>query len=318
MDGSIRPAGSRSCRAGTIAAVTNVVTGVFSFTGGAIARRLLDAGESVTTLSRRPEPDHALAPRVTFERLQFDDREALVASLRGARVLYNTYWIRFPRGAVTWETVLANTRTLLEAARAAGVERVVQLSVSNASEDSPFGYFRAKALAERELRESGLAHAIVRPTLVFGPGDLLVNDIAWVLRRFRLFPVPSDAGYPIQPVSLEDAAELAVTATDGSCVDAAGPDVLPFERLVRLVRAAVGSRAPVVRTPRAVSLALAGVVGRALRDVLVTPTELDAIRAGLLVSHNEPTGAARFEDWLTRDAHLLGRSFVSERRRNWT
>jgi NADH dehydrogenase len=298
--------------------VTNVVTGVFSYTGGAIARRLLDAGESVTTLSRRPEPDHPLAPSAAFERLQFDDPDALVASLRGARVLYNTYWIRFPRGAVTWDTVLANTRTLLEAARAAGVERVVQVSVSNASEDSPFCYFRAKALAERALRESGLPHAIVRPTLVFGAGDLLVNDIAWVLRRFPFFPVPSDAAYPIQPVSLEDVAELAVTARDGTCVDAAGPDMLPFERLVRLVRAAVGSRSTVVRGPRAVPLALARVVGHAFRDVLVTPAELDAIRAGLLVSSQEPTGSARFEDWLARDAELLGRSFVSERKRNWT
>src|SRR5262245_21728489 len=277
MDGSVRPAGSRSSRAGTIAPVTNVVTGVFSFTGGAIARRLLEAGEAVTTLSRRPEPDHPLAARVPYERLQFDDAAALTASLRGARALYNTYWIRFPRGSVTWEAVLANTRTLFEAARAAGVERVVHISVSNASEESPFGYFRAKALSERELRDSGLPHAIVRPTLVFGPGDLLVDNIAWVLRHFPLFPAPAGRTYPIQPVSLEDVAELAVSAQDGACVDAAGPDVLPFDRVVRLVRAAVGSRAAVVRTPRSVSLALADVVGRALRDVLVTPTELEAI-----------------------------------------
>ena len=119
-------------------------------------------------------------------------------------------------------------------------------------------------------------------------------------------------------MSLEDVAELAVTGQDGTCVDAAGPDVLPFERVVRLVRPAVGSRAAVVLTPRSVWLALAGVVGRALRDVLVTPAELEAIRAGLLVSPHGPTGRDRFEDWLARDADLLGRSFVSERRRNWT
>jgi NADH dehydrogenase len=255
---------------------------------------------------------------VRFERLQFEDCAALEASLRGARVLYNTYWIRFPRGAVRWETVLANTRTLFGAAGAAGVERVVHLSVSNASEGSPFGYFRAKALAERELSESGLPHAIVRPTLVFGPGDLLMNNIAWVLRRCPIFPVPTGGTYPIQPVSLEDVAELAVAGADGTCVDAAGPDVLPFDRVVRLVRVAVGSRAAVVRTPRSVSLALAAAVGRALRDVLVTPAELEAIRAGLLVSSAEPTGSARFEDWLARDGGSLGSSFVSERRRNWT
>jgi uncharacterized protein YbjT (DUF2867 family) len=299
----------------------HVVTGAFSFTGAHVARALLERGEPVRTLSRRPAAAHRLAGQVEFAPLQFRDEEALKRDLAGAATLFNTYWIRFPRGDVTWGTVLENTRTLLRAAGAAGVGRVVQFSVSNAAESSPYGYFRAKALAEHELEVSGLSHAIVRPTLIFGPGELLLNNIAWMLRRSPLFLVPAGERYATQPVWVEDVAELAVELagrSDDVDVDAAGPAVYSFAELVTAVRGAIGARARLVRCPPMVLLGAARAASLLSGDVLIAREELAALGDDLLVSRGPAQSTKRLEDWLGEEADALGDTFVSEWRRNWS
>src|ERR671932_990012 len=182
----------------------DVVTGAFSYTGGFIARRLLDDGVRVRTLTRRDDPASPLHGEVETAPLQFADCAALVESLRGASRLYNTYWVRFERGGTTFDRAVRNTLALFEAAAEAGVERIVHVSVTNPSEDSPLPYFRGKARLERELRSVGVSHAIVRPTLVFGAGDVLVSNIAWILRRFPVFVVPGDGSGRVQPLSVDD------------------------------------------------------------------------------------------------------------------
>ena len=298
----------------------NGVTGVFSYTGAHIARRLLDDGEPVRTLSRCPDPSHPLADRVEYARLQFDDPDALAESLRRIDTLYNTYWVRFTRGGLTWDEVVANTRTLLDAARRAGVGRVVHVSVSNASSDSPLPYYRHKAIAEQAVRECGLPYAIVRPTLVFAAGDILLNNIAWTLRRFPLFLIAGRGDSRIQPVAAEDVAAICVAAARDAGpveVDAAGPDTYTYDRLVRLIRAAIGARSPIVHAPPRVTVAAAAIVGRLRRDALVTRDELDGLMRDALVSHAAPVGTRSFEEWLAAAAPELGRAYASERKRNW-
>ena len=295
----------------------NAVTGVFSYTGAHIARRLLADGEAVRTLSRAPDPSHPLASEVEFARLQFGDRAALVDSLRGAHTLYNTYWVRFPRGATTWDSVVANTRTLLAAAREAGVERLVHVSVTNASPGSPLPYYAHKAVAEQVVRDSGLAYAIVRPTLVFAPGDILLNNIAWTLRRSPLFLIPGRGDYRVQPVAAEDVADACVDARDGDEVDAAGPSTHTYEQLVRMVRAATGARSRIVHVPPLAAVAAGAVVGRIKRDALVTRLELDGLMREALVSHEPPRGRRSFEEWLEASAASIGTVYASEYARNW-
>jgi uncharacterized protein YbjT (DUF2867 family) len=298
----------------------HVVTGAFSFTGAYVARALLERGERVRTLSRRRERGHPLEGQVELARLQFEDEEALARDLADAETLFNTYWVRFPRDDVTWADVLENTRTLLRAARTAEVGRVVQFSVSNASEASPHGYFRAKALAECALRESGLSHAIVRPTLIFGRGELLLNNVAWTLRRSPAFLLPAGGRYATQPVSADEVALLAVdlaARSDDVTADAAGPAVYSFGDLVAAVREAIDARARLVRCPPWAVLAAARVVSLPLGDVLIRRGELAALHDDLLVSREPPRTTKRLEDWLAGEADALGRSFVSERRRNW-
>jgi NADH dehydrogenase len=294
----------------------NAVTGVFSYTGRAIAHELLARGERVRSLSRNDRLDDPLRDRVEVAPLRFDG--TLARGLEGVRTLYNTYWIRFERGRIGFDDAVTNTIALFEAARRAGVERIVHLSVANADRADDLPYFRGKHMVERWLATSGLAHAIIRPTLVFGVDDVLVNNIAWIARRSPIFIVPGSGDYQVQPVSLRDTARLCVDAADGSTIDAAGPEKLTFRLLVELVRDAVGARCAVVPAPRGLGLALIGVVGMLLRDTVVTRHELDGLSRSLLTATGAPTGKESFSRWLAEHGSVLGRSYVSERARNFT
>lgn len=297
----------------------DVVTGAFSYTGRHIAEGLLERGRRVRTLTRRPpDPSHPLAGRVEVAPLAFD--ASLAESLRGADTFYNTYWVRFERGSITFDGAVENTRRLFEAAKLAGVRRVVHVSVANPVADSPFPYFVGKARTEEALRMTGISRAIVRPTLVFGADDILVNNIAWGLRHMPIFFVVGDARSLVQPVSASDTAALCIEAADlddDLLLDAAGPDRWEYADFVRLVARTIGARARIRRSSVRVALGAARMAGLLLRDVVVTRDELEALSAGLLVSNDPPRGSDRFEPWLRAHADRLGRRYTSELERNF-
>jgi uncharacterized protein YbjT (DUF2867 family) len=293
----------------------NVVTGALSFTGRAIAEELLQRGERVLSLSRRDDPSDPLRKRIDVRLLRFDD--TLGTSLEGAHTLYNTYWIRFERGASTFDDAVRRTTLLFEAARRAGVRRIVHISVSRADAADDLAYFRGKHRLERWLAESDLEWAVVRPTLVFGPNDILVNNIAWILHRVPLFLVPRPVECLVQPVSVRDTARIAVDAAPGVIQDAAGPEVHRFDQLIRLIAGAVGSRARIIAAPRAVALACVAAWNAVVRDVVVTRDELVGLSRSLLTSSEPPLGSDRFSDWLRESAGTLGRRYQSELRRNF-
>lgn len=298
----------------------SVVTGAFGFTGRYIAQRLLDEGQSVKTLTRRRRPAHSFRNHIAVAPLDFADGEGLVRELRGASTLYNTYWVRFPRGGVTFEEAVANTKRLVAAAAEAGVGRLVHISVTNPSPMSPLPYFRGKALAEAAVSTSGLSYAIVRPSLIFGREDILLNNIAWLLQRLPVFGIPGSGRYLVQPVSVDDVADLAVAAGARSDVlvqDAVGPETYTFDALIRLIAGAVHSRARILHMNPGLSLVVAQVIGSVVNDVLLTRDELRGLMAGLLGSADPPTGTRRFSAWLADDAAALGREYASELGRHY-
>jgi uncharacterized protein YbjT (DUF2867 family) len=283
---------------------TLAVTGASSFTGRFIAQRLIEAGHQVRDLTR--------ADLAGQERMQ--------AAMQGSDTLYNTFWIRFERGPITYAWAIERSRMLFEAARRAGVRRIVHISVINASLDAPTAYFRAKAVVEEALVATGIGHAIVRPTVTFGPGDILINNLAWTLRRMPAFGIPGDGRYPIQPVHVEDVAEVAVRAggmAEDVTLDAGGPDIFSFNDFVALVRRAIGSRALVVHLPVAASLVAARLIGLVVRDVVLTQHEVTELRRRLMFSPQPPAGTIGLADWLPANADGLGRRWANELDRHY-
>jgi uncharacterized protein YbjT (DUF2867 family) len=297
----------------------DVVTGAFSYSGAAIARELGRSGRRVRTLTGHPDravPDTAIDVRP----LDFDDVVGLTSSLDGATTLYNTYWVRFPHGQVDHERAVANSRTLFHAARQAGVERIVHVSITHPSISSPYGYFRGKAYVERALAEVGVPYAVLRPAILFGGDGVLINNIAWLLRHLPVFGVGGKGDYRIRPMHIDDLAALAVAAgterTD-MVVDAVGPDRPTFHELVGLIREAVGSRSLIVRVPGIAVPALASLLGLLLRDVLLTGEEFRAMADGMADTDGPATGTISVIEWIRDHAETLGRSYANEIERHF-
>ena len=298
----------------------SVVTGAFGYTGRYIAQRLLADGHRVKTLTGHPNRPNTFGEQIGVGPLDFDDPAALARSLEGASTLYNTYWIRFERGPVTFERAVDNTRVLIRAAEAAGVRRTVHVSIANASPESDLSYFRSKGLAEEAVRDSKLSHAIIRPTVVFGGEDILVNNIAWALRRLPVFAIFGRGDYRVQPVYVEDVAEIAVGAarkSDNTVMDAAGPETYTFEEMVRLIASRIGGRARLVHVSPGLAFPLTRLVGYLVRDVVLTREEVQGLMAGLLVSEGRPTGTTLFSEWLAKNADRLGQRYASELDRHY-
>jgi uncharacterized protein YbjT (DUF2867 family) len=299
----------------------DVVTGAFSYSGGAIAAALTGAGRRVRTLTGHPDRAPQGSP-FEVRPLDFDDQLGLTSSLEGATTLYNTYWVRFAHGRVDHELAIANSRTLFHAARRAGVQRIVHVSITHPSVSSPWPYFRGKALVERALAEAGVPYAVLRPAILFGGDGVLLNNIAWLLRHLPVFAVGGRGDYRIRGIHIDDLAQLALAQAAGahdhdSITDAVGPERPTFVELVTSIRDAVGSRARLVHVPGAVVPPLSRLVGAALHDVLLTRDEYQAMAHGLADTDGPATGQIRLSDWLTAHREDLGRRYANELTRHF-
>jgi NADH dehydrogenase len=299
----------------------DLVTGAFSYSGGRIAEELLRAAGRVRTLTFHPDRPHPLRADVETFPYFFDDPVALTRSLEGVRTLYNTFWVRFDHGPASFANAIENSRMLFFAAKRAGVNRIVHLSITNPSIASPLPYFRGKALVEHALAESGVPYSIVRPTWIFGgTHDILANNIAWILRRMPVFALPGDGRYPVQPVHVHDLARICIEAAHfkrDAVLDAAGPETMPFQDLVALVRDAIAARSTIVHVHPLVMATAARALGVMVRDVVLTPDEIRGLMEGLLVSHDPPRGAIAFSQWLDEHRASVGRSYANELHRHF-
>ena len=326
---------------------TVVITGAFSYTGRYAARILLERGYSVRTLTNHPPiqdhgrhqnphfsqnrrevghpPDvrHAADPfggQIEVLPYNFDRPGELSHSLHGAATLINTYWVRFPRGRTTFATAVENSRRLIQAARHAGVRRMVHISIANPSLDSPLGYYRGKAEVERAVVESGLSYAILRPTVIFGSEDILINNIAWFVRRFPVFAIPEDGRYGVRPIYVEDMAELLADAVDqpgNKVLDAVGPESFSFEELARLIAESVGRQTRMAHVPAAVAYAATLLTGRLVRDVVLTWEEFKGLMSNLLASDAPAAGKTRLSEWLAENGDRVGIRYASEVERHY-
>jgi uncharacterized protein YbjT (DUF2867 family) len=298
---------------------TDVVTGAFGYSGAAIARELLAAGHTVRTLTGHPGRAPAGSP-VEARPLDFARPQQLAQDLSGAHTLYCTYWIRFSRGDATHEVAVDNLRVLFDAAARAGIQRIVHVSILHADPASPYPYFRGKGRAEQYLASLGVPYAVARPAIFFGGDGVLLNNIAWLLRRLPVFAIGGGGHYKIRPIHVDDLARLAVSlggASGSETVDAVGPRSVSFREMVAAIRSAVRSRSVIVPVPGWLIPPVSAVLGAALRDVLLTTEEYRAMAAGLADSSAPATGQISLTDWIAEHGDCLGRGYASELLRHY-
>jgi uncharacterized protein YbjT (DUF2867 family) len=298
----------------------DVVTGAFGYTGKYIVQRLLAAGRRVRTITGHPQRANGFGDQVEIAAMDFHDPASLVQSLRGASVLYNTYWVRFNHGRATFEEAVTNSRVLIQAAREAGIRKIVHLSIANPSLDSHLPYYSGKALVEKAILDSGLSYSILRPTVIFGIEDILINNIAWFARHFPVFAIPGSGRYQLQPIFVEDLAELATSSArqeNSLVLDAVGPEIFTFEDLVRQIAWAVGTEPRFLHVSPRAAVQMLRFVGSIVGDVILTREEIEGLMADMLVSKQPATGRTLFSTWLGQNAAVIGTQYASELKRHF-
>jgi len=297
------------------------ITGALSYTGKYATRLLLNRGYRIRTLTYHPNRENPFGESVQVFAYDFDHPDRLTETLRGASTLINTYWVRFPHRTSTLESAVQNTRTLINAAKNAGVRRIVHVSIANPSPQSRLGYYRGKAQLEQAVLDSGLSYTILRPTVIFGVEDILINNIAWFIRRFPVFGIPGDGSYRIRPIYVEDMAQLIADAVDqqeNTVLDAVGPETFSFEELVRLIAARVGRSVRLVHLPMPLAYLSTLVTGWFVRDVVLTWEEYQGLMANLLAPEGPPSGQTRLSQWLASNREHVGSQYASEVARHFS
>jgi len=301
--------------------VVVLITGASGFIGGAIATCLVGRAD-VRSLTSHPEKSRFCDTVKSFA-YEFDRDDGMADAFRGVDVFVNSYYVRFNYAGVTFEDAVARSRVLFAHARAAGVRRIVHVSVSNANEASDLPYYRNKGRIEALIRESGIEHTILRPALVVGDGDILVNNIAYFLRQLPVFTVFGDGLYVAQPMTVEAFADVALEAVHGlhrnATLPVAGPRDWTFLEMVRAIRRAVGARTAIVPAPASFSFAGLKIAGWLLGDVVLTGDEIKGLTRGYLCSDQPVRRGEDFSDWLSRPdvVSKLGVHYESELARHF-
>ena len=294
---------------------TIIITGAYSYTGRYATRLLLERGYKVRTLTFHPLRGHEFGQSVQVFPYSFEDPAKLQRSMQGASTLINTYWVRFPRGPSTFESAVKNTMTLIDAAKRAGIKRVVHVSIANPSLRSPLGYYKGKAQLEQAVINSGLSYTILRPTVIFGREDILINNIAWFVRRFPVFGIPGDGRYRVRPIYVGDMAKLMADTVEkqtDEIIDAVGPETFTFSELVWTIAKHLGRSTRLVQMPVSLAYAATRLTGWFVGDVILTWEEYRGLMDDLLAPEGPSSGETRLSQWLGENGEYIGRSYASE------
>jgi NADH dehydrogenase len=293
----------------------HAVTGAFGYSGKYIAQCLLEKGHRVITLTNSLHRPNPFGEKVQAYPFHFDYPDKLVESLKGVSVLYNTYWVRFKHKMFSHSAAVNNTMTLFNSAKEAGLKRIVHVSIINPSEDSPLEYFSGKAKLEKSLMGTGISYSILRPTVIFGKEDILINNIAWILRKFPIFGVFGDGAYRLQPIYVDDFAELAVEQGEkrgNSIINAIGPETFTYRKLVEEIGRIIGKKRPIISVPPTLGYIAGSIISKFVNDVLITREEIEGLMADLLYVDAPPVGKTRLTDWARKHADSLGKHYASE------
>jgi NADH dehydrogenase len=291
------------------------VTGAFGYSGRYIAKRLLEAGHHVVTLTNSLHRDNPFGSAVTAMPFHFDQPQVLAESLRGVDALINTYWVRFDHRLFSHSQAVANSKVLFQAAKDAGMRRIVHISITHPDIDSDLPYFRGKAELELALASLGVSHCILRPTVLFGKEDILINNIAWSLRHLPVFGVFRTGDYRLQPIYVDDLAAAAVAQIDGQgnqVINAIGPETFTYRGLVETIKRSLGLRRMIIGVPPGLGYLGTKMLGWIVGDVIITREEIQGLMQGRLYVDAPPLGTTKLTEWIERHKDSLGRHYTSE------
>ncbi len=292
----------------------HIVTGAYGYSGKYVAQRLLNEGHRVRTLTNSLNRANPFGDKIEAHPFNFENKAALVESMRGAEVFYNTYWVRFNYTMQGFQHSVAveNTLRMFEAAKEAGVKRIVHISITNPSKESRLEYFSGKAVLEEALINSGISYCILRPTVLFGKEDISINNIAWTLRRL---PVFGDGTYRLQPIYVDDLAQLMVEqgkSRENKIIDAIGPETFTYRELAETVGEIIGAKRPIISVPIWFGYASGWVIGKMVNDVLITREEIEGLMADLLYTQSQPAAQTKLTEWTRKHKDTLGAHYASE------
>jgi NADH dehydrogenase len=291
------------------------VTGAFGYSGRYIAKRLLEAGYEVITLTNSLNRPNPFGKRVRAFPFHFEEPDELRDCLRGVTTLINTYWVRFDHRLFTHGQAVANTKVLFSAAQAAGVQRIVHVSITNPDSTTDLPYFRGKAEVESSLRGLGISYCILRPAVLFGKEDVLINNIAWSLRHLPVVGVFGAGDYRLRPIYVEDLARAAVervSSAHDEVLEAVGPETFTYRELVARVGSAIGVRRPIISVSPGLGYLGCRLVGFFVGDVVITREEIRGLMEGRLYVEAPPLGATKLTEWMDAHRNTLGRHYTSE------
>jgi uncharacterized protein YbjT (DUF2867 family) len=291
------------------------VTGAFGYSGRYITQHLLDAGHEVITLTNSLHRFNPFGEKVRAFAFHFDEPQKLQAVLQGVDVLVNTYWVRFDHRLFTHDQAVANTRILFSAAKKAGVPRVVHVSITNPDSASDLPYFRGKAELESVLKGLGVSYCILRPTVLFGREDVLINNIAWSLRHLPAFGVFGAGDYKLRPIFVDDLAQAAALKTmcrDNEIVEAIGPETFTYRELVEKVRSVLGVKRPIFSVSPLLGYWACRMVGQFVGDVVITREEIRGLMENRLFVDAVPLGTTKLSEWIEQHRNTLGLHYTSE------
>jgi len=309
--------------------VTAAITGANSYTGRYISKILLastDTNFKIRNLTNSPNRKHDLGEKA-FETmpLAYHDTSQMAKILEGTDVLFNTYWVRYnDYKGITREQSIQNSKNIVDAAKMAGVKKIVYSSHTQTSLDSPLQYIRGKAEVEQYIRESGLEYGFVKPCCIFGdtPDEsIVINNISYFMRTFPVFPVSGDASsYHLQPVHVRDLAELMVDcATDPAKtsheVDAVGHKFTVNE-LLTTIKDTLGLRRLIVNhVPIDVCYYGTKPIDLIFNDKFIERDDLLLMSSGITCSLEPPTGKRKLTDFLEKYKDTIGRRYISSNAR---
>jgi NADH dehydrogenase len=291
------------------------VTGAFGYSGRYIAKRLLEAGHSVMTLTNSVQRKNTFGEAVVAHPFRFDDTGKLTECLRGVDALINTYWVRFDHRLFTHDQAVANTKIMFSAARHAGVRRIVHVSITNPDLHSDLPYFRGKAELEQAFIGLGISCCILRPAVLFGKEDVLINNIAWALRHLPVIGVFGSGAYKLQPIYVDDLAAAAVEKAVGTAnevLNAIGPETFTYRELVVTLGQTLGCKRPIISVPPGLGYWACRMLGSVVGDVVITREEIKGLMEGRLHVDAPPLGRTKLTDWVREHRDTLGRRYTSE------